>query len=222
MIFPRTGPEQVRVYNTINPYFNVIHHLNKKLEEDLGFSITSAIIGWDDYIKSIQHVSFIGESYNLDLDLTIKPRLEIDKQCLFIKKSDARIEEFKENLKNQVLSQISSLISVTYNDIIRYIAYVNDQNYTEMILFLEQLRFDNIETVDFWLRLTDCPYLEEIDFYDYELTFNEQSLLSIMTKSKNVIIEIIITLKQTIEGLDEDHFSDYNHNELLSEIISKT
>jgi hypothetical protein len=204
--------------NTIKPYFNLIFNLNNKLEELLKFSITDAICDWDNYIKSISHINFITEFYDLEINLPIDSILSLNKDSEFVKKTNSTIEILKDELKSAIQIKIKELFNIEIENLSEYLKYVNNSDYNKMQQFLVNQEFNNIKKISFWLQITEIPFLEDIYLDDYEIDFHEDLLNTILQSENEKSALIITSFKKEIDRLF-DIDDDVDSNYILKNVI---
>jgi len=211
---------QARFYHSLKPFFNLFYFLNKHLEKHLGFSITKSIKDWDSYIKNISHVPLFRDSYILQLDLSKQPKLEIDAKSQFIKETNEYIRGLKHTLFESIKLQIQRLLGTDYENVLEYISHTEERDYLKMSEFLKKVDFSNINQIDFWLRITEFPYMDDIYFEEYECEFNTNVLNQLYRMEDSLIREMILSFRRKIDSLHDRGIEDYKSDKILTEVKS--
>lgn len=208
----------------LSQYFSYLYTINEKLKKYINYSLLKTIKNWDEYIKSMMSVSFISNSYVLELhEMKSMPPLEINKKSKFIQATDSLMNDIKQNLLNRYKRTFLKLYGISYETLVQYRHFAEKNNYNGMENILLNINtLENSNVINLFLQITKCPYLDDSLIDGIESVFGADITPTLYKCSRNMLIYYIVEYRKQIEKLSEDEYEDFDFNKWLLQLIKKT
>jgi hypothetical protein len=204
----------VRSLNSVKPYFNLIFSFDYKNSKQIGFEIKDAIVGWKSYFKHAASISLIPDRYVAQIDLSVKPVLEINRDSEFIKLTDPLINKLKNELRRPIDRRFMKIFGIKSDQMVLLVDQIHKNNTSGIREFLEANFPYNLFKLDLILRNIDFPDLDIIDLDEYEMHFDEELISRMLRLDREEMITTITKFNElVVDVVDFDH--DYNPNTLL-------
>lgn len=208
-----------RSINSVKPYFNQIFSLDRRLKYT-GCEMKDSISGWNGYFKSATSFSLIPDRYIAKIDLSFKPVIEINRDTEFIKRTDPLIKKLENDLREDVNKSFIKHFGIQYEQILRFIEVIKENNLSEVHSFLEANFPDNLFKLDLILRIIDFPDLEIIDLEEYEMHFDQDLIAKILNLDKENMLATISKYNAMVNEIDNSD-QDYDSKKVLNECFFK-
>lgn len=203
-----------RYLNSVKPYFSLIYSWDTKCSKLIKCEIKDSIFGWKDYFKSAFSISCYPYRYVANIDLSVKPIVELNRDSAFIKLTDPLIRELEIDLREDVNKKFIKQFGIEYDEILAFKEIALKSNITEISNFLGTNFPDNLFKLDLVLSILDFPDLEVVDLEKYALHFNKKLLVKLLKLGKEEMLTVIAKFKEMVDNI-EDFDLDYDPNKLL-------
>lgn len=212
-----------RSLNSVKPYFSLIYSWDNKCSKLIKCEIRDSIIGWKDYFKSAFSISCCPDRYVTNINLSVKPIIELNRNTVFIKRSDLFLEELESELREDVNKSFMRQFGIQYDQILPFIDIIKKNNPSEIRNFLEANFPDNLLKLDLILCIIDFPDLEFVDLEEYEMRFDKKLIAKMLKLSKEDMLTLMAKFKEMANNVENfDLNSDYDANKLLRNVLSES